>query len=454
VFWSFSYIESGDKKVLDCFVPEWDSNKLPKADGWGTNISEDGGSYSPFTDWTPELIDEFNKCIFEIVESKEEGVDLSNLYFPGDIDFSELKFSNLQMKSSNFNGDAIFRESCFIGAAYFHNTTFSKKADFFACTFSQYTNFSCCTFFGLTFFSKSTFGSNLNFSHARFCKSTSFSKCLAAGEADFSSITSNENIDFSSFQGEDQITFDYSSFSGTAAFGKMRICGNAGFSNIDFKNITYFNFSSFEGDFVLFNTRFFASVYFSFATFRKETVFDSCKFEEAVDFHDVKFLCFDSTQQSSYRILRNKMKALGNRYAEGMFFVLEEKCKRRIPKYGGSKVRKLFKTLEHLSFSAVSFLYDIFSLYGMSIWRPVVWLFSSSMLFAGYYFYKVPEVAGSRRSALLYSWQQIVKPFQVSVNHHLNDFNLIWVVTSFQSLLSIALFSLFILGLRWRFKQG
>jgi hypothetical protein len=153
-----------------------------------------------------------------------------------------------------------------------------------------------------------------------------------------------------------------------------------------------------------------------------------------------------------YRYWREWFTKIGDKDNEGFFYSLEKRSQRRGLPFG---VTRAFSTC-----------YDVLSSYGQSFVRPFVWFVLAQCIAAILYAWKSPnfEAWPAWDSTIpAFTLAQIARPFELfglRANPELvisvigNSFSPNWAIGTFvHSAISLFLFTLFILALRWRFKR-
>lgn len=185
------------------------------------------------------------------------------------------------------------------------------------------------------------------------------------------------------------------------------------------------------------------------ATFHVAPTFYNCKLYGDTDFVGTKFLDTSRIVHSSraYRRLKMIMEEMGDRIGHEKFHALELKAITRL-KETTIQVRLL------------TYLYEIFSNYGQSFLRPLIWLAGASSITFLYY---GQYLGVSSKNAAKLTMEQIIKPFSVwstevaekdpfkSVLAQSNDWVL--VVPTIHSLFSLTMLALFLFAVRRRFKM-
>jgi hypothetical protein len=208
-----------------------------------------------------------------------------------------------------------------------------------------------------------------------------------------------------------------------------------------------------EADFE--NRCFQTSVSFERAYFHVAPNFLGCRFPENVNFHGVRFNrnARPKSAESKYRFLRRKMRELGARDYEGLFYTLEQKCR-----------AKKYPWIARIPF----WFYDLTSGYGRSYERAILTLGAVQIIAFSFYHllaYGFTLRLGAEWKDIAYfTVAQVLRPFELFTSgaevpewfaRNASNYGLstIAYTAGFQSLLSIGIFALLLLAIRWRFKR-
>jgi len=363
-------------------------------------------------------------------------LNLSYCKFMGEVNLqgkSEKIPSEIRWCNAEFFSEVIFfnlvRYNCFDNVT-FHDTVSFRSVGFFAVTFIdaefkedaffeganfEKAIFDNAKFYGDTFFKEANFSGGVSFNGAKFFKL-----------ADFSITASQDPLrDWGTFN---EIVF------GTASFGKS-----------DFQN-----------------RRFTLKTDFSKCIFEKAPLFHGCKFHQYMIFPPQK--SFKDTKSEyaagAYRTLSIAMAGLKARKYEAIFYALEQKSLRSQLKFLKNPMEKSF-----------SCIYWWTTDYGQSIGRAflafLVTVVSFSILYA-LIASPFPSIHSTIDWRMLsnageFTMQQIVKPFEVwmrsgnDCGKMFSSFEGRWwivrLIATFQSVLSLALITMFVFVVRWRFKR-
>lgn len=264
--------------------------------------------------------------------------------------------------------------------------------------------------------------------------------------------TCNAEVDFGFSQFSDLVliqgkflaptNFAESTFHGSFLLGRRRDV--LVIDRLDFSKAT------FHSDFECREVNFRGYLDFSGCVFYRAPRFPHCTLRPDTDFPQIDgFLDTSVAAESAYRTLRHETEQSRYRSQEGVFFTLEQRCRRQRGDISG---------LER-TFSA---LYDWVSQYGQSLGRPVVWLVGLTALFAGLYAYFDNPYQGrmaladgpALTRALDFSFQQVFQPFRIWAAAEPGPGLAVKLIASVQSLCSFGLLACFAIAVRWRFRRG
>jgi uncharacterized protein YjbI with pentapeptide repeats len=197
---------------------------------------------------------------------------------------------------------------------------------------------------------------------------------------------------------------------------------------------------------------------------------NDCRFASAPTINDIKIpqqttfsrakfrsTAFRAADEGRYRYIRNLFHANRAREAEGQFYAYEKRAHRRSLPWKSAWFPRV-----------LSCLYDWTSSYGRSYERALVILIAVQIAFGIGYGWAADRlhVPGKIDTEVLaFTLSQVVKPFELlsaraptgaAYAAVLNGSAVTapWIVSTFvQSVFSVALFALFLLALRWRFRR-
>lgn len=247
----------------------------------------------------------------------------------------------------------------------------------------QYSTFSGASFEAASFREKAVFryckfGKDLSFRPGKLWdestednKEISFKNTEFRKEADFEATTFHENANFScSAQNSDnkELEIRYIFFCGAIIKGKIT------FSNRRFIGTTHFGrreSSALKPALSQKGTTFMKNETYPPTRFFEAPIFHGCRFHQNIIFEGAEFLAEPSADAArAYRTLKVAMEQFKATREEQKFYWLEMKAEHPELPPG----RRLLSTL-----------YGLFSDYGFSHWRPLIWLLALSLAFgAGY----------------------------------------------------------------------
>lgn len=267
------------------------------------------------------------------------GADFRSATFAKDANFAGVFFNgNADYRSATFSGEAIFDRSGFHAGVDFRSATFSKNGNFITATLID-PNFHLATFLGPA-----------NFRAARFfgTRRADFDTARFADIADFGAAEFNIEADFAS-----------AIFAKSANFRSVKFSSNVDFSEATFSSTIYFVNATFATNTVFADARFKAQV----PDFRGATM------HEATEWHGVAWPKPPSkrddaqAQVYAYERLKQEMERLKKHEDEQHFFRRELRARRGlVPVLSGGWL--------------LNFAYQSSSAYGLSIARPILWLFA------------------------------------------------------------------------------
>jgi hypothetical protein len=463
----------GEKEKLFPFAgKQWCQFHLPV---------EVDGERSRKADWEAQDIKEFNRAVFEILESpppKGKSADLSGVVFPGDINFTSkdtrgtsslppvlfldavfhgnARFEGAEFgdgtwfDGATFGGEAEFKGATFWGGAMFENAVFRNNAWFEGARFESTARFRESHFIGVARFEGATFGSTTKkiegiafFYRARFESPALFTGATFNYAAGFNEaiFQSNANFDGGIVRGDADFSCEASPKVKTEASPEVEIKDADAFRWVSFAGM------EFHGEVKFTNRRFLDKTSFKGTVFHKAPEFHNCVLHEDTDFSDPDFRDTKSDHAArAYRTLKLAMERVRARQEEAGFYALEQKslCEQENTPWW---VKRL------------SELYEITSDYGRSASRPFwLWLTVQAAFFGVYWGCpESPVVAGRVPEVLRFTFAQVARPFMALSPGSSSDDGVsagIALLTGLHSFLSLSLLALLLLALRWRFRRG
>lgn len=272
-------------------------------------------------------------------------------------------FGKADFTQSHFGINADFTESTFNSTADFRWVDFGDGADFQIAKFNSTTHFDYCTFSGYCFFKSAIFARHANFIGTAFSRFATFYAAEFCFEISFVDAVFSETVDFTAATQSNAPAasrqFMYASFNGAVFHNRARFTGRQFLASTDF-GIRRGNPVESEEPSPDKPTQFKGIPDFHGCEFHQDTSFDGAVFETPLNQEAAR----------AFRTLKLAMEQLKATREEQRFFRLEMKA-------------------EHSSLPWtrrwLSWLYAKCSDYGFSLWRPIVWLLSLSLLFgAGY----------------------------------------------------------------------
>jgi uncharacterized protein YjbI with pentapeptide repeats len=451
----------------------------------------------------------------DFAERTLKHADFRGATFLGDADFCSASFiGDANFSSVTFNKYAHFSSAIFKDAADFSSTVLRSHANFSAVKFSGNASWKSACVAKSANFSRSSYSAYVDFESVAFAEKVDFSSAVFDAYALFCSARFGESADFSSATFVHEVHFNASTFNGEANFDAASFASEANFESVEFAGHADFSapteatksifvrsswgLAIFRQG-VTFNNRIFADAgNFLGAVFHKAPMFYGCTLHQAMMFpmegHFKDTRWYGAAQ--AYRTLKLGMATMKARTEEGMFFTLEQRSLRHVALAAysrnlerwfvslatwllssnrgnrcvmGSNQETVIESMPSMTLMDVvlSWAYDKVSDFGRSGVRPIVLLFVLWALSALVY--------GANRSAhlnihapidmqvltnaMVFSVEQIVRPFYVWGPNTKTLFegdvipHGVQLFASLQSILSLALLSLSLLAINWRFKR-
>jgi uncharacterized protein YjbI with pentapeptide repeats len=332
-------------------------------------------------------------------------------------------FSN-RYEEHVFNVAVDCRGWLFPGIVSFENATFSKEAKFTQAIFSNDANFQRAKFEKDVDFREVRFASAAQFGgYPTFSGNADFSDAVFSGRVLFGPATFKRDALFSRAKFSSFVIFDRATFGGTARFNECSFEGLTSFPGARFRSDANFTAIRAERAFVLGNATFKRAPDFIQAHFEEAPGFDVAHFTaselrlilirrsiggirilwkrlfRAREQQFVRFIYGQGNPSARYRALR-RLAAQGHDHdREQMFFASEIRASRMVTdfpfpwpfwrKTGWSGSARYWFGL----------LYQVFSNFGRSTFRPIVfWL--ATIALAAVYFLGHSEMMENRRAAL------------------------------------------------------
>lgn len=333
--------------------------------------------------------------------------NFSGVTFEQDAKFSGFIFSEsahecyVDFSDTKFLKRAFFRGAKFEGQADFRGAVFCEESDFSECSFGDDTDFTGVTFAKSSKFIRTLFGTGAQFDNSEFKSSCHFKECKFGYYPSFFRVKFGWCTIFSDSEFGNACTFRGAEFGNITQFTRIKMLGDCDFSSENKENIPVsaraFYIIDFGGAFFSGNADFTSREFRSRTNFGKEPIredrnsdsspgspesyrntifagipsFHQCKFNQDTSFDGAEFRAPPSLEAArAYRTLKLAMEQLKATREEQKFFRLEMKAEHPSLPFGKRWI---------------STIYSLFSDYGFSLWRPIVWLFVLSLAFgAGY----------------------------------------------------------------------
>lgn len=403
--------------------------------------------------WQADQLQYFKKKIIALLLNNFDNFKF--VVFPKNFTFPLNNYSKkLFFKDSEFWGETNFSNKTFCKRVVFDNAIFFGEALFSQSFFKKKVKFIKSHFKKKSYFFNTTFERGIDFSNAEFEDDSSFHGTMIRCKQ------KQDSIYFDRIKFKKNVTFRNASFGSHTSFRDSRFYGTTNFSVSHSKTgeNVYLNGVDFYG--CSFNT-----LNFTNRQFLEKTNFENCIFNSAPEFHGCtihqdsifpdKIAFKDTTSKNAanaYRTLNLAMANLRARPEEGMFYMLEQKSRR--------KTMPWFEKF-------VSYCYDFFANYGQSISRPLVGLIMVILLFALCYacLADINHVYDDARWKILmesisFSFQQAIyisKVYSPSKDFFLNALveKCPWVqnIALVQTLISYIFGILLVFAVRWKFKR-
>jgi len=364
-------------------------------------------------EWISEASVVFSGNLFE------EEMNFHNFIFPYKMDFSHTNFlEKVKFDGATFCGEARFDKAIFSnyagfkcatfsGGAGFENATFSGGAGFENATFSGGAGFVDATFSGKARFNKAIFGNHASFMRAQFSGGARFKNVTFSGDAVFGSAAFGVYTSFDDATFSDDASFEGAEFSGNATFTRVKFFANARleeaqfngdvkFESVLFKGFADFSSANFKQQISVIGTQ--GNGYFSFKNTHFYSVpdFNQAHFIEAPEFNESDFSKVIKDRQyydnagikkisSHWRSLKRLAIQAHDHKMELFFFAEEIKSQRGVEDKALPNLHTLVAADKQVWPGGLQFwlgvLYETFSDFGRSVWRPVLWLVVFTFLF-------------------------------------------------------------------------
>jgi len=294
-------------------------------------------------------------------------VNFRRFDFPCRVDFCDAILESADFGSARFNSICDFEGAVFNGISSFHNTHFGESA-----------NFEKAKFFEPANFEKARFCSDGYFSEVKFHGSAQFNNAIFDRFADFSEVSFGSLTEFKEVEFKGPAMFIGSTFLGIARFSNTEFSKRTEFLSVIFNHEVDLSNSQFYGTTIFDSSEFKSYINFSGVEFKRSITFDATKFQDKVpDFNFVSFLqppfisniilpenmliAFKHNQVEVFRKLKQLSIQSRDHENELRFFGYEMRAKAYHSETPTSQ--KIFIQL-----------YYLFSNFGSSLIRPMVWL--------------------------------------------------------------------------------
>ena len=323
--------------------------------------------------------------------------DFSEFIFPGDVLFAR----------ATFKSAATFQKAKFTGSARFEGATFKESAGFEGAIFKGNTGFTEATFEDSAWFEKATFEGVARFQKAKFTGSARFWKATFSGNTVFREATFKSVATFREATFKSVATFREAAFKGDAGFTDATFEGNAGFEGATFKGAALFGLSTFERPTNFYSATFHAETDFKAVQGNSVFTMADAEFMEVPDFQQASFvevLRLDNVKIEPQLSRRDKLKAFftkGDLEKEGRWRALKrlatqghDHASEQLFFRGELLARRgVTDKYRHLAFWLGMF-YQLFSDFGRSLMRPLLWWVTGILVFAARYLSHHPGSSG------------------------------------------------------------
>ena len=324
--------------------------------------------------------------------------DFSGFVFPGYALFIGATFMGAaRFDKTRFLSGARFKEVAFRGPVYFEHAVFEGAAEFEEMTFRGPVYSERVTFKGRAQLNKATFEGDVDFGWARFENEAAFKEATFKGFTLFQGATFKGDAEFNGATFRSATVFNGATFKGGAQFQETRFTDDVIFWQATFRGIARFELSTFEH-----------GTSFSNATFCAEADFKAVQGDSAFTMTDAEFLEVPDFQQATFmqapRLDNVRIGPQPSRWAKLKTFFKGDSEKegrwralKRLATQGHDHAsEQLFFRGELLARRGVTdrywhasfwlgLSYQIFSDFGRSLLRPLLWWAVGVLVFAGIY---------------------------------------------------------------------
>lgn len=372
--------------------------------------------------------------------TKVDGVTFEKVVFAGNCDFSALTVAqpeerSIHFRNVEFHGDVIFNGAV-LGQGGFEHVTFNVRP--------------MANGGGARFFQKCIFNDGATLQNFVL---QSLVDCEFHGNA----------TNLRGTKGLIPFIVERCTFFGTVEWdgsdiysGTIRSCGFkrlTSFNGVQFNEKTLFDGLQFEGECLFNKTQFRDSAHFRNVSFKRAPEFYEAKLFPDTTFYTSKFFGFKSEADwAAYRQLRHHaIEQMKSPAEEGRFFLYEQRTRANLDlKQRGNRFA-----------GAISKMYDIVSNYGQNVFRPLALLVLLNIAITVLYAQlcsQLGQAAGTvgLNPAIGFSVQNIFSPFAF-LGKQTTFFPKTGTMVALgisQSLLTLALFALWVLAVRRRLRKG
>lgn len=341
-------------------------------------------------------------------------VNFNNSSFLDNASFGNAIFNDdINFEFATFNSTAVFRNAKFVGNARFGYTIFSGKVDFANAIFKSNACFKNTSYSETTLFVETAFSNSADFEKAIFSGETLFNRAKFCANAWFAEVQFNGVAIFDSAEFEENARFHKTTFSQDMLFDQILFKGFADFSRAHFKKKISFIAIHGNGYFSFKDTIFYFVPDFTQAHFIEAPQFDESDFDIAIANRQYDNNGINNIS-SKWRSLKRLAIQAHDHKSELFFFAEEIKSQRGVKD-------KAFPDLFNLVWPGGSqywlgLLYEFFSDFGRSVWRPTWWLVFFTAIF--FLIYLNPfSTQNEETTQIITSCERTEAAFYLSVRH-------------------------------------
>ena len=250
---------------------------------WNAWAKENLARCDDTQEWRSEAEVDFRSHTFP------QDTDFSGFIFPGRAQFDGAYFEDTaEFSEATFYGTAEFREATFCSTAEFREATFEDTAGFEGMIFWGNAVFDKATFKGRSQFNKATFKGFADFGWARFENEALFDKATFEEFASFWEARFKNLAEFHQATFKSNAMFTSAAFKGDAEFWGATFKWGAAFGRARFEGEAVFEEVPFEGTALFWEAIFERTARFGLSTFEHSTTFYGAKFLTEADFKAVQ----------------------------------------------------------------------------------------------------------------------------------------------------------------------